>query len=107
MNRRETYRAATMHAQAQRGRMIASAQAAKARIAPSRLKQDAIDKMTAAALDGVATAAVQVQQKPVAFGAAAGAFLLYLARRPLAALFGGLYVRLRNTQTDTPEIDDA
>jgi hypothetical protein len=106
MNQEAAYRDACTRADEQRARLAASAQAAKARIAPARLKQDAKNKVTATALDAAAYAAAKVQQRPVAIGAAAAAFGLFLARRPLAALFGRLYVRFRNRDTDLSEIDD-
>ncbi|HAF42691.1 MAG TPA: hypothetical protein DCG90_13150 [Sphingobium sp.] len=100
------YRAASARAEEQRARLAQSAQAAATRIAPARLKRDAVSKLTSTALDGAAYAAAKVQQRPVAIGAAAAAFGLFLARRPLAALFGRLYVRFRNKDTDLSENDD-
>jgi hypothetical protein len=97
------YRDAVARARAQRDRMIASAQAAKARVAPARLKQDAVDKVTATVLDGAAYAAAKTQERPYAVGAGLAAFGIFLARRPLAALFGRLSVRFRNTDTDNSE----
>ncbi|WP_298396042.1 hypothetical protein [Sphingobium sp.] len=106
MSKEAAYRAACVRADDTRAQLAVSAQAAKARIAPARLKQDAVTKVKASALDGVAYAAAKAQQRPVAIGAAAAAFGLFLARRPLAALFGRLYVRFRKQDTDLPEIDD-
>jgi len=54
----------------------------------------------------VAQAAAKAHQRPIAVGAAATAFGLFLARRPLAALFQRLYVRFKDTQTDNSENDD-
>ncbi|WP_394440889.1 hypothetical protein ACGGKE_05870 [Sphingobium naphthae] len=99
------YRAAIAHADAQRARLKESAQAAKARIAPARLKQDAKDKVSATALDGVAYVGAKVQQRPVA--AAAGGLGLFLARRPIGALLCGLYVRFRDRDIDPHNIDNS
>ena len=106
MKRETAYREACARADAARARLIASAGEAKARSAPARLKQDAMAAATGAVLDGMARGAAQARQHPVALGAAAGAFLLYLARRPLAALFGRLYVRVASTPPEISETDD-
>ncbi|QGP80883.1 hypothetical protein [Sphingobium sp. CAP-1] len=106
MSRETAYRQAITRADAARAQFLASAQAARVRIAPARLKQDAKDGISAAALNGVAQVAAQVRQRPVAIGAAAGAFLLFLARRPLAALFGRLYVRFTHKDSEISETDD-
>ncbi len=100
------YREACARADMARGRFRLTAQEAKARVAPTRLKQDVKDKASNAVLNGVATAAAKAQQRPVAVGAAAAAFGLFLARRPLAALFRRLYVRFQDTQSDNLENDD-
>lgn len=106
MSRENAYRESCVRVDAARAQLMASADAAKARVAPARLKQDVKDKISNAALDGVARVAVQVQQRPVAFGAATGAFVLFLARRPLAALFRRLYVRFTDPTPDISETDD-
>ncbi|MCI4589974.1 hypothetical protein MOK15_07695 [Sphingobium sp. BYY-5] len=105
MNQETAYREACARAEEQRARLIDSTQAAVARVAPDRLKQDAIGKAKASALQGVAFVTAKMQKRPVAIGAAATAFGLFLMRRPLAALFSRLYVRFRNRQTDLTEID--
>lgn len=106
MSRERAYREAMARATIARAQMLASAQAARARIAPARLKQDVKTKISDVALDGVANLAAQAQQRPVAVGAAAGAFILFLARKPLTALFQRLFVRFRNPNPDYSEIDD-
>ncbi|EQB30704.1 hypothetical protein [Sphingobium ummariense] len=93
------YKAATARAREARAHFLTSAQAARDRITPARLKQDA----QAQAADVVGRMAAKARQRPIAIGTAAAALLAYLARRPLAALFGRLYVRLRNRK---PESDD-
>lgn len=96
MNRQTAYREAVRQAEDKKARFLLSAKAAKARIAPSRLKQDAKDRLVSATMDGAAQAAAKVRQHPVATSAGLTAFALYLARRPLAALFRRLHVRFQN-----------
>lgn len=105
MNLETRYREACDRADAARGRLGVTAQQAKARITPAQLKKNVKDKASAAVKTGVSRVTTKARQRPVAFGAAAAAFALFLARRPLTALFGRLYVRFRNTQ-DNSEIDD-
>ncbi|MDO7833771.1 hypothetical protein Q4610_01815 [Sphingobium sp. HBC34] len=100
------YREAVARADLARAQFLTTAEEAKQRVAPARLKQDLKDRISGAALDGVARAAAQAQQRPVAIGAAAGAFVLFLARRPLTALFRRLFVRFRNPNPDYSESDD-
>lgn len=106
MSREIAYRDAVARTDLARARLKNSADDAKARIAPARLKQDVVDKATGAVLNGIATGAAKAQQRPVAVGAAAGAFILFLFRRPLAALFGRLYVRISNPNPEYSETDD-
>ena len=106
MNLETRYREACDRADAARDRFRLTSEQAKARVAPARLKQDVKDKVNDAVLNGVAQAAAKAHQRPVAVGAAAAAFGLFLARRPLAALFRRLYVRFQDTQTDNSENDD-
>ncbi|WP_242123029.1 hypothetical protein [Sphingobium sp. Sx8-8] len=106
MSQEEAYRAASTRADERKAAFLNSAQAAKARIAPARLKQDAKDKATETLLDGAAYAAAKVQQRPTATAAATAALGLYLFRRPLGALFRRLYVRINNRKEDTSETDD-
>ncbi|WP_323810119.1 hypothetical protein [Sphingobium baderi] len=103
MNREAAYRQAVAQAEEKKAQFLLSAQAAKARVAPARLKQDAKDKVISLATGGAAHAAAKVQENPVAAGAGLTAFLLYLARRPLAALFHRLHVRWKNPN---PENED-
>ncbi|MEC3910884.1 hypothetical protein U5A82_10500 [Sphingobium sp. CR2-8] len=100
------YREACERADAAKGRLTITAQEAKDRVTPARIKQDIRDKAKGAIKNGAGRIVAKVQQRPVASGAAAAAFALFLARRPLTALFGRLYVRLRNTGTDNSETDD-
>lgn len=106
MSREQAYREATERAIHLRSKAVLSLADAQARIAPDRLKADAEAKITATALDGVAYVGAKARQRPVATGAAATGIVLFLFRRPLTALFGRLFVRLRNRNTEISEIDD-
>ncbi|MFD2428420.1 hypothetical protein ACFSUK_09985 [Sphingobium scionense] len=105
MSRELAYRAATERAAHLRSQAFLSLADAKARIAPYRLKADVEAKVTATALNGVAYVGAKVRRR-VATGAAATGIVLFLFRRPLTALFGRLFVRLRNRNTEISEIDD-
>lgn len=106
MTREHAYREACVAADAARARLVDSAIAAKDRVTPARLKQDAVARVVDGVKDGAAHVVASAQQRPVAFGAALAGFAIYLARRPLAALFGRLYVHIRNTPPDNSETDD-
>lgn len=106
MSREHAYRAAAARANDARVQLLTSASDAKARISRARLKQDVVDKVTGTVLEGIAVGAAKAQQRPVAVGAALGAFGLFLFRRPVTALFGRLYVRLGNPKTENSETDD-
>ena len=107
MTRKIAYREACARADAARNQLLASATIAKDRVTPARLKQDVTARMWGAVKGSTVNAVAAAQQRPVAIGAALTGFALYLARRPLAALFGRLYVRISNTQPDISETDDA
>lgn len=100
------YREAVARAEAAKQSLISSAQAARARITPARLKQDATTKVVDAAMDGMAYAAATARQRPAMVGAAGAAILLFLVRRPLAALFGRLYVGHTDTNPDHSETEN-
>lgn len=102
MTRQEAYRAACARAIAARTRLNDSVAAARARMAPARLKQDARDHVVQTMTNASHRAARSVRAHPIAIGAAATALIAYLARRPLAALFGRLHVRwkTRNSEND-------
>lgn len=106
MNRVEAYHAAHARAERAKAAFLESLSGTKARITPARLKSDARQKVTETVMNGAAGAAARVRERPVAFGAAAGALIIFLARKPLAALFRLLYVKL-TSQRDNPETDDA
>ena len=100
------YREAVARAEATRERFRQSAQDAKARIAPARLKQDLKAKATGAVHNGVSQVTEKARKNPIAVGAAGTALLLFLARRPVTALFRRLYVRLMNARTHEVETDN-
>lgn len=102
MSKQTDYRAATAHAEAAKARFMATLGEARQRIAPARLKSDARQKAAGLAIDAGQAARAGIRQRPVAIGAAAGALLLWLARRPIGTLFHRLYVRFktRNSETD-------
>ncbi len=103
----DRYRAATAEAERRKAAFLSRISATKARLSPARIKQDAKDKL-GTKLHGVRDhAAATATEHPVALGAAAGAFVLYLFRRPLSALFQRTYVRLTNSTPDQSEKDDA
>lgn len=95
MNLETHYHEACGRADAARSRLAVTAQEAKGRVAPARLTQDLKNKVSGAINGGVADVVSKVQQRPVATGAAATAFVLFLAREPLTALFRRLHVRLK------------
>lgn len=106
MSRLENYRAANIRANEAKSAFLASLGVAKSRIAPSHLKADAKRKITEAVMDGGANAAAQIQARPIAFGAAASALLIFLMRKPLAALFRRLYVHRKPPDTGNSETED-
>lgn len=107
MSRTEDYRAASVRADQARSAFLGSITAAKARIAPARLKADTKRKIIETAMNGTANTAARIQERPIAVGAAAGAFLIFLTRKPLAALFRRLYVHIKSPGPENSETDDA
>ncbi|HKT76830.1 MAG TPA: hypothetical protein VJQ78_08850 [Sphingobium sp.] len=106
MTEQQRYRQAAADAERKKAAFLSSAAAAKARIAPARLKEDVKQRAADGWASGKAQVAAQVQERPVAFGAAGAALLLYLFRRPLSALFRRAYVRIRNHSPEKSENDD-
>lgn len=96
MSRKEKFQAASDLVEARRSLFLANLKAARARLSPARLKADARDRVVHGLVDAGHNVRRTVQERPVATTAAALALGAYLARRPLAALFHRLYVRLRN-----------
>lgn len=106
MNQQERYAQASAAADRKKAAFLSSASAAKARITPARLKQDIKQKAKDGLANGSVGIAAQVKERPVAFGAAGAALLLYFFRRPLSALFRRAYVRIKNHSPERSENDD-
>lgn len=106
MNGAERYRQAVVRAEQKKVEFLSSASAAKARIAPGRLKQDIKDKAANGVANGRAYVVAKVKQEPVAVGATAAALLIYLFRSPISALFKRTYVRITNRNPERAETDD-
>ena len=77
----QSYRDACAKAQIAKERFAASANQAKARIAPDRLKQDVVGKIKASACAALSNTKGKASEHPVATGAAGGAFAAVLFRR--------------------------
>lgn len=106
MNLTERYRQAEARADERRAQFLASASAAKARIAPAQLKQDAKQKAADSLANGRDYITAKVQERPIAAGAAAAALVIYLFRRPLSALFKRTYVWVTNRHPERAETDN-
>ncbi|WP_030540516.1 hypothetical protein [Sphingobium sp. DC-2] len=106
MTAEERYRLATVEAERKKAAFLSSAAEAKARVSPARIKQDVKQKAGESLHNASAQAMAKANEHPVATAAGAGAFVLYLFRRPLAALFRRTYVRLSNRTPDQSEKDD-
>ena len=106
MTQQQRYAQAAAEAERRKTAFLSSAAEAKARIAPARLKQDIKQKASEGLANGSAQLAAKVQERPIAFGAAGAALLLYLFRRPLSVLFRRAYVRIRNHSPEISENDD-
>ncbi|HKY82099.1 MAG TPA: hypothetical protein VJM09_11590 [Sphingobium sp.] len=106
MSPEQQYRAASVEAERRKTALRTSAATAKARIAPARLVRDVKEKALDTLSNGKAYVVAKAEERPIAVGAAAGAFALYIFRRPLSALFKRIYVRITNRSPETSEIDD-
>jgi DNA-binding IclR family transcriptional regulator len=106
MTAQTSYREAVARAEIAKAQLRKSAQDTKERVSPARLKQDVKDKISGAAKRGVTRVSDKARQNPVAVGAAGTAFILFLARRPLTALFKRLYVRFTNARSHELENDN-
>lgn len=106
MSSEEQYRQASAQAEQRKAAFLSSATAAKERLAPARLKEDAKHKLSDGLANGKAYAEAKFHERPIAVGAAAGAAMLYLFRKPLWALFKPVYVRITNRTPDITETDD-
>ena len=106
MSPEERYARAASVAARRKAEFQSSAAAAKNRLTPARLKQDVRKKAAAKLNEAKSSVAKKAQERPVAVGAAATAFALYLFRRPISALFRRIYVRMTNPKPEESEIDD-
>lgn len=108
MSRTNRYRIAIARAEARRTAFLASAADAKARVAPARLKSDLKEKLVMSISDAGQSVANTVRTRPVASVAVAATVGAWFARRPIAALFRRLYVRLGHPDTalDNSETDN-
>ena len=106
MSSEEQYLQAAAEVERRKASFYSSAAAVKKRIAPARLKADIQDKVVDGLQKGAARVTTRVSERPVETGAAATAFLIYLNRRPLSALFRRLYVRITNRTPETSETHD-
>ncbi|MEJ7927665.1 hypothetical protein WG908_12975 [Sphingobium sp. AN641] len=100
MSSEEAYRAATERAEARRAALLDSIAAATARVTPARLRADAKDKVTQGMMALGTKTGDMVRDRPVMVAATASALVAYLARRPIAALFKRLYVRVRDRNSE-------
>ena len=103
MSARDDYRSATARAAEQRRLFMVSASATKSRIMPGRLAQDMRSAIKTKVGNAAANATDHVRDRPLAFGAAGAALVLYLARRPIGSLLRRLYVRMRTGQWETDD----
>ncbi|MGE4323252.1 MAG: hypothetical protein AB7E60_09515 [Sphingobium sp.] len=104
MNRKAAYRLAVTEAEEAKARFLATLGEAKQRMAPARLKSDAKQKAAELVLDTGRKAAAGIKQRPIASGAAAGALIICLARRPIGTLFRRLYVRFKTRNSETNDV---
>ncbi|MDX3910002.1 MAG: hypothetical protein QHC67_09295 [Sphingobium sp.] len=88
------YQAAVQRAEAKKASFLANTQLARARVSPSRLKDDAKSSAQKAWHDGNEKAQDTARQHPVAVGAAGVGLIAYLFRRPLYRLVKRGFARL-------------
>ncbi len=96
MSKAEDYQTVSEEARLKRSAFVASAAAAKARIAPARLRADLYENMAQSLSDTSAKAKATMRERPFATAAAATALIAFFARRPIGALFQRLYVRVKD-----------
>lgn len=95
MTARQEYLVAVQNAEAKKESFLANAQIARARVSPSRLKNDAKAKISHAVGAGRDKAKDTAQTYPVAVGFAGVGIVAYLFRRPICRLSRRLWVRLK------------
>ena len=106
MSQTEKYQQAAIDAEQRKARFLSSLSAAKARIAPGRLKQDLKEKAARGITNGRTYVSTKVHEQPIAGGATGAALLIYLFRNPISALFKRTYVRITNRNPERAETDD-
>lgn len=108
MTAEEHYRSASRDADAKKARFLGDVEIAKARVSPTRLKQDVKEKAGAAFNDASERAQDGLRRHPVAIGAAVAGVAAYVFRRPLAALSERVvdYARDHWPQSSSPETID-
>ncbi len=108
MSRADHYRIAVARAEARRAAFMASAADARARIAPARLKSDVKEKLVTRIGNTAQSMAETVRTRPGATAAVILGVGAWFARRPIAALFQRLYVRVRHpdARPDIMETDN-
>lgn len=88
----QEYLAAVQDAETKKASFLANAQIARARVSPSRLKNDTKTKLCDAVIAGRKKTTETVQTHPVAVGLAGAGIVAFLFRRPLYKLA----LRIRN-----------
>ena len=100
MSSEQAYRAATERAEARRAALLDSLAATRARVTPAKLGADAKNRLTQGMAAFGTKASETVRERPVVTATTAAAVVAYLARRPIAALFRRLYVRVRDRNSE-------
>ncbi|MGK2909226.1 MAG: hypothetical protein ACSLE1_05430 [Sphingobium sp.] len=103
MSKSSEYHAAVMQAENKKAGFLANAREARARVSPSRLKNDAKAKVKQTFYDGKESAKATAVDHPVAVSAAAVGIAAFLLRRPLCRLLKGGYARLRKPRAAQTE----
>lgn len=106
MSEEDAYHRAATRADLAKANFLSSITAAKARLSPAHLKQDVKHKISETVSNGRESFATHAKAHPIAVGSAAGAVVLYLLRKPLAALYRRLHVQAETNQPDHPETDN-
>ncbi|MET0249168.1 MAG: hypothetical protein ABW164_05515 [Sphingobium sp.] len=101
MTARGEYLAACARAEEKKAQARRSLDRAKARVRPGRLVNDAKDAAVGKAKHAGEQVKTSAAAHPYAFGAAAAAFIAYLARRPLTQLIKRTYARASDSIKET------
>lgn len=103
MSKEIRFQEASLKADAARERLIESAHRAKARIAPRELATDARIKICQGVRNSACRAKARMRDRPIPTGAAIGALMIYIFRRPLWALLRGRRVNDNERKTHGSE----